>query len=270
MSEAPGSKRKKPASPDDYRATLVEHIEELRSRLFKIAAFLSVGIVAGWFIEPFIYKNITELAQRSLTNIEFQEAFRNFADAFLLKIKLSIVVGVILSAPFIVLQLWGFVSPALHEHEKKPIKIMAPISIVLFFTGCVACYMVLPQTFAFFGGFVEEFPGAALFQEPGAMVFFVFKMMLAFGLGFQLPVVMYVLAKLQIVTTEAMLRGWRQALVAIFVVSAIITPSGDMISMSTLAVPLSILYIGTIAVVSWTERVQRKRELLESEKFPVA
>ena len=102
--------------------------------------------------------------------------------------------------------------------------------------------------------YLEDFPGSALYQEPGALVFFVLKMLLAFGVGFQLPLLVFILGKVGIIGPDVMIRYWRQATVAIFLLAAVLTPSQDIFSMMMMAVPLSLLFALSVFAVRVTTR----------------
>src|SRR5208283_4314330 len=106
--------------------------------------------------------------------------FNNITQPFMLKFKLSFMLGLILAFPYLVVQLWGFVEPGLKENEKRPVRKMIPFSVFLFALGVTFCWIILPSAFNWFVGYVFEFPGTVIYQEPGMMVFFILKMLLAF------------------------------------------------------------------------------------------
>jgi sec-independent protein translocase protein TatC len=176
----------------------------------------------------------------------------------MLKFKLSFMLGLILAFPYLVIQLWGFVEPGLKENEKRPVRKMLPFSVLLFAMGVCFCWIILPSAFNWFAAYVEEFPGTVIYQEPGTMVFFILKMLLAFGMGFQLPLVVFLLGKIGLLTPETLTTYWRQSTVFIFVASAIITPSNDVFSMLMMAIPLSVLFIISIWALKITNRKKPK------------
>lgn len=257
--------RKPSDDPEDFRATLVEHLEELRDRIVRMLVFLSVGWVAGWYLEAPVYGRLNgivtaAISRRMPAGTSFQTTFFQATEPFLLKFKLSFMIGIILSFPFIVLQLWGFISPGLKKAERKAIRSVAPVSVILFMMGVSFCWVILPSAFTWFTSYVEEFPGTSLIQEAGTMVFLVLKMILAFGIGFQLPLVVFVLGKLGLLSPDTLLRNWRQATAAIFFIAMVITPSNDLFSMLMMAVPLSILFIASVYAVKFTARNAAKNE----------
>lgn len=256
-------KRNSSDDPEEFRASLSEHVVELRDRILRCVFLVAAFWVVGWFVQPYVYGGIQSLVQDSVEfykrthpNADIKEAFQNITMPFMFMLKLSFMIGLGMALPFIVLQIWGFVAPGLKPSERKPLKALAPMSVLLFALGCFFCWMVLPTTFRWFIGFLGEFPGASLFQEPGAMVLFTVKMMLAFGIGFQLPLVVFLAGKLGIIGPDTLVHYWRQAVVFVFFASAVLTPSGDVFSMLMMAVPLTILMVASILAVKWTTRRQ--------------
>ncbi len=254
------NKRNSSDDPEEFRATLGEHLEELRDRLVRILLIVTVGWVLGWFLEPYVYEQLSHLVRQSIPAWVrndprlFQEAFLNMADPFMLQLKLSFMLGLGITLPFLVLQLWGFVAPGLKASERKPLRVIAPFSVLLFATGMFFCWLILPSAFNWFFTFLGNYPGTVLNQEPGTMVFFILKMMMAFGIGFQLPLFVFVAGKIGLVGPDTLVQYWRQATVLIFGLSAILTPSSDAFSMLMMAVPLSLLFVLSVMAVKFTTR----------------
>ena len=194
------ARRQFSGDPEDFRLSLVEHLEELRDRIIRSLMIVTGAWVIGWFIEPWLYTFLNDMARAAIKpvmpkDVIFVEAFKNFADAFLLKFKLSFMIGVIISFPFLVLQIWGFVMPALKPKEQLPVKRLAPFSMVLFIMGVGFAWAILGSAMHWFATYVVEFKDVGLVQEPGTMVFFTLKMLAAFGISFQLPLIVYMLGR---------------------------------------------------------------------------
>ena len=251
--------------PEEFRATLVEHLEELRTRIVRIVWMLAAGWVAGWYlIQQWASKNIDNMIQKSIVprlaakHIPYQQVWHTATEPFMFKLKFTFMLGLIVVFPFVLLQIWGFVSPALKPNEKKPFKVLAPCSVVLFAIGAGFAWWLTPNALQWFTSFVEDFPGTALFQEAGLLTFFVLKMLLAFGLAFELPLVVYALGAIGLLQSGTLIKYWRQATVVIFVVAAIVTPSNDPFTMLMMALPLCVLFIISVYAVKFTQR-NRKR-----------
>lgn len=253
--------RSSSGDPEEFRLTLGEHLDELRSRILRIIVFLVAGWVIGWYLEPWVYETLNTLARKNMElppGVDYKEPFKAVMDPFMLKLKLSFFVGLILVFPFCILQVWGFVSPGLKDNEKRPMRVVAPISVVLFGLGVLGCWIILPSAFAWFASWLYDFPGTVLYPEPGTMVFFILKMLLAFGLGFQLPLLVFFMAKIGIISPHTLKMYWRQATVIIFFGAAAITPSSDIFSMMMMAIPLTLLFFLSMMAVQISEKKKNK------------
>ncbi len=247
--------------PEEFRMSLAGHIDELRSRIIRIVLVIAGCWVIGWILEPAVYKGINSIVEKAVANyhvthpnFDYKEMLPKLTDAFMIKFKLSFMIGLGIALPIIVLEIWGFIRPGLKPTELKPITRLAPLSVLLFFLGAFCCWMILPITFQWFLVFFEDFDGASLFQEAGSMTYFTLKMLLAFGLGFQLPLVVFIAGKIGLVSSETLTHYWRHAAVFVFVASAILTPSQDIITMLMMAIPLTILVLLSIWAVKLTTR----------------
>ncbi len=256
--------------PEEFRATLVEHIEELRTRLVRSLTLIAVGWVIGWFIQEPIYAQFQRIVEEGIkaSGIDtkrYEEVFSHFTQMFTFKLKFSFVLGLVMALPFVMNQLWGFIAPGLREVEKRPLRRIAPVSIGLFIMGAAFCWWCLPAGVAWFLSYLDEFPGASLFQEPGSMVLFMVKMMLAFGLGFQLPVIVYGLGAVGLLSAQTLAKYWRHGTVFVFLFSAILTPSNDPMTMTMMAVPLAILFLISVWAVKIVQR--KKVKVIENPDY---
>jgi sec-independent protein translocase protein TatC len=252
--------------PEEYRLTLVEHLEELRDRIIKSLGIIIAATVVGWLLFPHLYGYLNTMTMTAIRHHipDAQEVVHNATEFFMLKLKLAFVIGLVGAFPLIVLQIWAFIAPGLKPAERKPFKQLAPLSLVLFVFGAAFAWLMIPMALKFFVQFASDFPGVTLMQEAGMMVFFVMKMLLAFGIAFQLPLFVYVLGILDLLSAETMIGHWRHVVAAIFVLCMIITPTQDPITMTLMAIPLIALFMMSAFVV---KRVQKKRrqeaEILE-------
>ncbi len=232
---------------DEKKAELTEHLGELRSRLIRACIYLGVGMVVMYTL----YSPIYHFLAAPLGKLPL--LFTSFSEAFFLKLQIATVGGLVLAAPLVVLELWGFIAPALTPAEKKGVHFVAPLSVLLFFMGAGCAYLILPMAMHWFLSFLSEVPGAVLFQNPLKYVVFVVQMMLVFGLLFELPVVLMFLGKIGIINSALMVRYWRQIAVGLFTVAMVAAPSNDPGTMLALAVPLTLLFFGSIGLVKLVE-----------------
>ncbi len=264
------NQRKFSGDPEDFRLTLVEHLEELRNRIFRSVVILAVGWLIGWIAFPYMYgylNHVVELAVRKVlaTGIEYKEVFNTITEPFLLKFTLSFWIGVGISFPILFMELWGFIQPALKPQEAKPLRRIAPMSVVLFFMGAGFAWLILPNAIGWLATYIAEFPGTAMYQHAGTMVFFLVKILIAFGFAFQLPLVVYILGELELLSAETLLQYWRQCATAIFVIAMIVTPSQDPVSMLAMAIPLCILFMISVYAVKFSQARKRKARMIPSE-----
>jgi sec-independent protein translocase protein TatC len=179
--------------------------------------------------------------------------FHSFFEPFFLRLQLSLIGGIIVAAPFILLEIYGFVLPALTPVERRSVSLIAPFSVALFLAGGSLAFFIMPTAVHWFLLYLTDFPNAILLQDPQAYILFLVKMILAFGLVFQLPVLMMGLGRLGIIRSAMLVKYWRYIVVGITVAAMIITPSNDPFSMIVMAVPLVILFFASIGLVRMVE-----------------
>jgi sec-independent protein translocase protein TatC len=257
--------RNSSGDPEEFRATLVEHLEELRTRIFRIVWMLVGGWVFAWYVlQNWVSAQIDHMVASSVEptllakGIEYKIVWDNATAPFMFKLKFTFMLGFIVIFPLALLQIWGFVAPALKPNEKKPFKVLAPASIVLFAIGAGFAWWVTPNALKWFTSYVEEFKGTALFQEAGVMTFFVLKMLLAFGLAFQLPLIVYALGAIGLLQSATLIKYWRQSTLTIFIISAVLTPSNDAFTMLMMALPMCVLFIISVYAVKFTQRKKKR------------
>lgn len=266
------SQRPFTGDPDDYRLSLVEHLTELRDRLIRSLVVLTLASVIGWFIVPTLYAFLNGMADAAIRaalpkGTEYKEVFKTFTDGFMLQFRLSFMVGIGLAFPYLVYELWGFLAPALKPNEQKPFKRLAPMSILLFATGVGFAWLIIPTALTWFAEYMVNWPSVQLYQDAGSMVFFILKMLLAFGVAFQLPLVVYGMGLAGILSAETLVKYWRQAATVVFLASALITPSNDAFSMLMMAIPMTILFAISVVAVRYA---QRNKKTLEEDLSPYA
>lgn len=255
-------------TPDDDRrrdeerkAELTEHLAELRTRLIRTSIYvlLSMGLVYcfGERIQGLLMAPIQHvIAARAHTAGPGQIpagmfSYRNFTDGFFLRLQIATVGGLVLALPLAVLELWGFIAPALTPEEKKGVHFVAPLSVLLFLMGLSCAYLILPMAARWFLSFIP--PGAVLMQDPLTYIVFVVKLLLVFGILFELPVALMFLGKIGIINSALMIKYWRQIAVGLFTLAMVVAPSNDPGTMLALAIPLTLLFFGSIGLVKMVE-----------------
>lgn len=211
-------------------------------------------MVIAWFTYDWILAILTKPMAEILQQLDSKFLLTGFPEAFMIRMQICLVAGLIIMSPLVIGQIWAFVSPGLTPNEKRPLKWIAPLSVVLFVSGVVLCYFIMPAAFKWFASYVPK--GAELRPSVQASVLFTVKMLFAFGVVFQLPVVLMLLAMVGIVDSQMLKDNWRIAMVAVSVVAAIATPSSDAFSMLCMAIPVAGLYLFSIFLV-WL--VEEKR-----------
>jgi len=263
-------------SPDDEadiestKAPLLEHLVELRKRLvYSLLAFAGCFLVGFYFSKP-IYAFLTEpLAHALVGHPNNHLIYTAVYETFFTYVKVGMFAGLCLAFPIIASQIWMFVAPGLYKHERHAFLPFLLASPVLFIAGAgFVFYIMLPFALRFFLGF--ETPGTAntlgiqLLAKVSDYLDLVTTLIFAFGLTFQMPVLLSLLGRVGIVSA-AMLRKFRRyAIVGIFALAAIVTPP-DLFSMVSLAIPLTLLYEVSIWCVALIER-RRAQEDAAREK----
>ncbi|GAB4469073.1 MAG: twin-arginine translocase subunit TatC [Armatimonadaceae bacterium] len=234
--------------PDDGQMELMEHLAELRTRIFRAVLFLIVGMVLTFSLFPLIFEFLSYPIESVLKDKGFI-VLTNITDAFLLRLQICFVSGLIVSFPFVIMELWGFIAPALNPNERRPVVFLAPFSFLLFLAGVGTGYACLPVTYEWMGTFINDVPGAQLMQNAQAYVLLTLKILLGFGISFQMPIILLFLARVGIITADLMVRYWRHAVVGCSVFAAVLTPSADPLTMLMMGVPLAGLYLLSIGLV---------------------
>jgi sec-independent protein translocase protein TatC len=232
-----------------------EHIAELRSRLIRVILAVVIGAFAGWFLYPYVLNFLQHPFCQVQTDCQFIAT--EPLQAFGLRIKMSAYIGVAAAMPVILWQVWRFITPGLYAHEKKYAIPFMVSALSLFALGAAVAYVTLNPTLEF----LTSIGGSDItpFYTAESYVTLIIWMMLAFGVGFEFPVILVALQMMNVLTPRQLIRWWRMAIVIIASVAAIITPSGDPISMVALAVPMLVLYVLSIGVGAVILAVRRRR-----------
>ncbi|MCS5731299.1 twin-arginine translocase subunit TatC [Herbiconiux moechotypicola] len=238
--------------------SLGAHLVELRKRLFIAALGLLVGMIAGFVISDFVLSALTQPIAE-LAAQQGREASLNFTDvssAFDLRIQIAFTVGVVISSPVWLYQIFAFVMPGLKKNEKRFALGFVLAAVPLFLAGCVAGWMVLPHMVTLLTGFAPE--GTTALLTARAYYDFVLKLVLAIGVAFVLPVFLVILNFAGVLSAVTILKSWRIAILAITLFTAIATPAADVMSMFLLAIPMLVLYFGAAGIAFLHDRRKRR------------
>lgn len=238
--------------PED-KAPFLEHLEELRLRLIRCFIAIIVGFIVCYSTKDYIFKVLVAPLIRALPGEHAQHLIYTAPqEAFLVYMKMAFVSGILLAMPFIIFEFWRFVAPGLYEHEKKYLLPIVFVSVIFFATGVSFGYFVaLPFGFQFFTSFASEYVAPLISTKE--FLSFTLKLLFSFGLIFELPVVVFFLAKLGIIQSGMLKRYRRFAVLIIFIVAAIITPP-DAFSQIIAAIPLLILYEMSVWIAHFFEK----------------
>ncbi len=257
--------------PDDYKMPLLDHLVELRNRmLYCVAGLIVVFILTFLLISQDIYNFLVDPLARVMEERGSDQAarmiFTNLTEVFFTNVKVSFFFSAFICAPLILTQVWAFVAPGLYKNERAALRPFMAATPILFFLGAaLVYYLIMPLAWEFFLSFEQpaspdQLP-IVLEPKVNEYLSLVMTLIFAFGLAFQLPVVIVLLARVGIVSADGLARTRRYAIVGVVVFAAVFTPP-DPLSQLMLAVPVILLYEASI----WMARaVEKKRAKAQAE-----
>jgi sec-independent protein translocase protein TatC len=240
--------------------SFLEHLDELRKRIIHALLAIAVGVCVGFF---FINSVVDFLLAptRSLLPAGSRMIYTQPGEAFSLYVQVALIAGTVLAAPYVMYQVWLFIAPGLYANEKKlaiPFVLMTTIG----FVGGAAFnhYIVFPVMMTFFASF--NGPDLTFLPKLEDVFSLYTKMLLGMGVVFQMPTLVFFLAKMKLVTWRFLARNFKYAVLIIFIAAAVITPSGDMVTQSIFAAPMVGLYLLGI-VIAWLVGPKTKKESVD-------
>jgi sec-independent protein translocase protein TatC len=234
--------------------SLMEHLEELRSRLLRAVMYLGLGMVVAWIF----HNRLIEFIQRPLLDIGLSMTMTHPTDAINLFIKTALVFGAIFASPFILYQVWLFISPGMYAHERRYVLPFLFTTVVLFLAGAWFGYRyVLPGAMVvLIQDFGKNFTHMITIEDYTG---FFLAVILGLGICFEMPVLIFFLSLFGIVDAKFLLKNFRYAILAIFLIAAIICPSPEPTAMCLFAAPMLALYFIGVAVAFFVHPERRKK-----------
>jgi len=247
--------------------SLIEHLRELRSRLFKASVAIVIGTVAAWGFYPQIFDLLSQpvnviVEQAQSNGRDVRLVLGGVADAFVLQIKVSVVTSMLVTSPIWIYQLWRFITPGLYRKEKLRAYLFASVATPLFVSGAVLAYIFLPIGLQLLFGFTPL--GVGNYVPVDRYLSFFLRMVLVFGISFLTPLFIVMLNIFDMLEAKAITSRWRLVVLITFAFSAIATPTGDPVNMTLLAAPV-LLLISVATFIAWLNDKRRARKRKDDE-----
>ena len=244
----------------DGSMTLIEHIRELRTRLFRACIAILVGALIGylvsvrvqhWITAPYCSFSLSHGAPKCSFNLNGP------LDQFMLQLKISLYVGLVLAAPFWLYQLWAFVAPGLHRRERRYTYAFAAAAAPLFAVGFYLGFLLVSRSMVFFLGMNSDY---IVTVNLDGYFEFVTGVMLLFGAAFEFPVLVAMLNFAGLVSAKRLLGWWRIAIFLMFFFAAVVTPTPDPFGMTILGLCMAVLYFGAVGIAFLNDRRRARRQ----------
>jgi sec-independent protein translocase protein TatC len=247
---------------------LTEHLRELRSRLLKSAIAVVLGMIVGWIAYPTIFDLLSQpfegaVAQAQAEGRDVTLALTGVTDPFVLQLQVAAIAGLILSAPVWLYQLWRFVTPGLHKHEKRWGIAFVAVAFPLFLAGTVLAYMVLPIGLEILLGFTPE--NVENIVSVDRYLSFFLRTVVVFGVGFLTPLLIVTLNFAGILSGKRLLSWWRWIIFTVFIFAAVATPTGDPINLILLAGPILLLVVIAVGIALLNDRRRARKGLAQPD-----
>lgn len=250
--------RGRPGSRD---MTFIEHLDELRGCILRSLGYVGLGAVIAWHFRTDLLAWLSYPALEGARRAGLESfTFHIFepAGGIMLMVQIAALGGAILASGGLAAEAWWFLSPALYPHERRYVYVVVPAAVVLFLTGVWFFYAVSPQAFGFLMSFNTQM-GAQPEMTLVAYLRFYMRLLVVFGLAFEMPLVLMFLGRIGVVSGRQLLAAWRYAVVLITVAAAIVTPTPDPFNMALLAGPMIALYFLSVALTFLAELPGRRK-----------
>jgi sec-independent protein translocase protein TatC len=230
------------------KMSFLEHLDELRTRLIHSVIAVAVCCVISFIFLDRIFEFVT-LPMRQMLPAGGNLVQTEPAEFFMLYLKVGALVGLVIASPFVIWQLWLFIAPGLYAHEKRFAIPFVLLGSFFFIAGAAfSHYVAFPWTWKFFVNFKPEY--VQLMMKLGAAFSLYVKMLLGFAVIFQMPTIVFFLARMGMVHASFLIRHFKYAVLIIFILGAVLSPGGDVVSQALMAGPMLVLYILSI-IIAW-------------------
>jgi sec-independent protein translocase protein TatC len=265
---------KPPPAPPDGSMTLFEHLKELRYRLVVASLAIVVGTIVAFVFNRFLfdllidpYTRAIEIAKQTRPNLQADLVIQGATAPFTVSLKISLLAGLIMSAPVWLYQIWAFIVPGLLAKEKKWTLIVVGAATPLFLAGVALGYYVLPKGIAVLINFTPD-AGIANLQDLGDFLSFMTRLMVVFGLAFEVPLFILMLNVAGVLPAKTLSKYRSYIIFGLFVFAAVATPTPDAITMLLLATPMVILVIAAEVIAHALDRNKARKKKIEDVDDP--
>jgi len=236
--------------------TFLEHLEDLRKSLFNSFIALIVGFIPAWIFSKNLYRILAVPVTKYLPEGQ-SLAFTKLTAPFMLYIKVAFLASIFFTSPFIFLQIWNFISPGLLRKEKRYVFPFVFFTTIFFSLGAVfGYYVVFPWACRFFLKMGSDFQAVITVDDYFSLAL---RVLLGIAVVFELPTLVFFLSKLGLVTARWMIKNFKYAILAVFIIAAVITPTPDMVTQSIIAVPMLALYgVGILIALVFGPKSEKK------------
>jgi len=253
---------------DETQAPLLDHLIELRKRLVRCVLALAVAFAVCLYFADDIFALLVRPLAQAFPNGDGKLIYTKLYEAFFVEVKVALFAAFLVSFPVIANQLWAFIAPGLYAREKKAFLPFLLATPVLFAAGAALAYfVVMPKAFPWFLGFAGEAGGLKIEALPamGEYLDLTMHFIIAFGISFLLPVLLLLLNRAGIVSREQLTRARRYVVVGIFIIAAVATPP-DVVSQLILAIPLMLLFEGSLLLMRSRKKMDEQKAAREAEE----
>ena len=248
--------------PDEM--TFLEHLDDLRKRIFYSFIAVIVAVIPAWILSKDIYKILARPVTKFLPE-GTKLAYTTLTAPFMLYIKVSFLAAIMVTSPFIFLQLWYFIAPGLYQKEKKYVYPFVFFTTIFFILGASFGYFIaFPFACDFFLKMGSEFQPVITVDQYFSLAL---RLLLGIALIFEMPTLIFFLSRMGIVTSRWMIKKFKYAVLTIFIIAAVITPSPDMVNQSILAIPMLCLYGISILIAAIFGKKREKKKETSKDNF---